>query len=235
MAVLRGLFAAFAMVAVVAALLLVTAGLAPGGTWVWPRAWIALAVIAAVTGAGSAALAVFRPENFAMRQQGLLARKEQRQPWIDAVGLVVFVTYLAAWVAFIPFDAFSVQLLPAPEPVVRIAGGLAGVAGLIITQLAVAQNRFATPTIHDQSADGQRVIDTGLYSVVRHPLYAGNLLLYAGLALWLGSTAALAGVLILLAFTLARIVIEERYLRASLPSYADYARRVRGRLVPYIL
>ncbi|WP_293904810.1 isoprenylcysteine carboxylmethyltransferase family protein [Phenylobacterium sp.] len=234
MAVLKGLFAALAVVMAVAALLLVPAGLTAGGTWVWLRAWIAVAAIAIASGAGSAALAVFRPANFAMRQQGPVASKPQRQPLIDAVGLVAFLVYLVAWTAFIPLDVFSLRLLPSPSTAASLAGGLACVAGLLITQVAVAQNKFAAPTIHDQSADGQMVVDTGLYGLVRHPLYAGNLLFYAGLALWLGSTAALVGVVGLLLFTLARIVIEEGYLRANLPAYADYARRVRGRLIPFV-
>jgi protein-S-isoprenylcysteine O-methyltransferase Ste14 len=234
MQAIRGLFSALAVVAVMAALLLVTAGLTPGGTWIWPRAWIFLAATAAVTSLGSMALAVLKPANFEMRMQAPVARKDLRQPWIDAVGLVAFIAYLIAWLAFIPVDNFSLHLLPPPSPAAAMAGGAASLAGLVITQLAVAQNRFATPTIHDQSADGQRVIDTGLYGVVRHPLYAGNLLVYGGATLWLGSTAALVGVLGQLAFTVARIVIEENHLRASLPDYADYARRVRGRLIPYV-
>jgi protein-S-isoprenylcysteine O-methyltransferase Ste14 len=235
MAALKGFIAAQMVVAVAALLLLVPAGLTPGGTWIWPRAWALLAAVGLVSGMGSAWLAVYRPANFAMRQQGLLARKDQRQPLIDAVGLVAYVAYLIGWLAFIPLDVFTLRLLAPPSPAVSAAGALAGLSGLVVTQLAVAQNRFATPTIHDQSADGQRVIDTGLYAWIRHPLYAGNLLVFAGVALWLGSTAAAAGVLVMLVATLARIVIEERHLRAALPHYADYARRVRGRLVPFIL
>jgi protein-S-isoprenylcysteine O-methyltransferase Ste14 len=79
------------------------------------------------------------------------------------------------------------------------------------------------------------VIDTGVYAVIRHPLYAANLLLFGGLALWLGSWAAFAGLAVLLVATIGRIAIEEAHLRASLPGYADYARRVRGRLVPGLL
>ena len=163
MAAIKGLLAALAVVAPVAALLLITAGLTPGGTWIWPRAWVFLAITALVSGAGSMALAVYRPANFAMRQHA--PRKDQHQPWIDAVGLVAFVAYLLAWFAFIPVDVFSLHLLPPPPPLAAMAGGAACLAGLVITQLAVYQNRFATPTVHDQSADGQRVIDTGLYGL----------------------------------------------------------------------
>lgn len=235
MQAMKGLSAALAVVAVIAMLLLIPAGVMPGGTWIWPRAWVALAATAGVTGAGSVLLAIYLPENFAMRQQGPVAHHGRRQPWIDAAGLVAYIIYLAAWVAFIPVDVFGLRLLPPPGDFASLAGGVAGVAGLVITQVTVAQNRFATPTVQDQSADGQVVVQSGLYSVVRHPLYAGNLLFFSGLAIWLGSTAALVGVLGQLLFTLARIVIEEGELRARIPAYADYARRVRGRLIPYVL
>lgn len=232
MRALKGFLTAQLVVAVAAAALLIPAGLVSGGTWIWPRAWTLLGGIGLVTGAGSAWLAVYRPDNFAMRQQGPVAGRARGQPLVDAVGLVAYLAYLLAWFAFIPWDVFGLRLLPAPAPLLSAAGGVAGLFGLLLTQVAVAQNRFAAPTIHDQSAEGQRVIDTGLYAWVRHPLYAGNLLVFLGTALWLGSTAAAPGVLVMLAATLARIVIEERHLHAALPGYGDYARRVRGRLVP---
>ncbi|MDB5424114.1 MAG: hypothetical protein JWQ29_1530, partial [Phenylobacterium sp.] len=65
--------------------------------------------------------------------------------------------------------------------------------------------------------------------------YAGMLLIYAGMALWLGSYAALIGVSVFLFMTLARIVVEEGYLRKTLPAYAGYARGVRSRLIPYLM
>jgi protein-S-isoprenylcysteine O-methyltransferase Ste14 len=142
---------------------------------------------------------------------------------------------MMAWFAFIPIDLFRLRLLPPPSAAISAAGAAATIAGVVVAYAAIAQNRFAAPTIHDQTLDGQQVIDTGLYAVVRHPFYAGMLLVYAGAALWLGSYAALIGASGFLILTLARIVIEEAYLRQALPAYAAYARRVRGRLIPYLL
>jgi protein-S-isoprenylcysteine O-methyltransferase Ste14 len=95
------------------------------------------------------------------------------------------------------------------------------------------RNQFAAPTIHDQA--GQQVIDSGIYGLIRHPLYAGNLMLFAGGALWLGSTAAALATVAQLCATLWRIGMEEAYLRRTLPAYADYARRVRARLIPFVI
>jgi protein-S-isoprenylcysteine O-methyltransferase Ste14 len=142
---------------------------------------------------------------------------------------------MMVWFAFIPIDIFRLRLMPAPGVALSALGAAATIAGVVVAYAALAQNRFAAPTIHDQTSDGQRVIDTGLYAVVRHPFYAGLLLVYAGAALWLGSYAALIAASGFLVMTLARIVIEEAYLRQTLPAYAGYARRVRGRLIPHLL
>jgi protein-S-isoprenylcysteine O-methyltransferase Ste14 len=234
MPVLRGLLAALPVIFAMTALLLLPAGMV-SGVWSWPRAWWFLATFGVLSLAGSVTLAVARPASFKVRQQGVIAAKEKRQPLIDALGSVFYALCIVAWLAFIPVDVFRLRLLPAPAAAISAAGGAAAIAGVIIAYVAIAQNRFAAPTIHDQTQDGQRVIDTGLYAVVRHPFYAGMLLIYAGVALWLGSYAALICASGFLILTLARILVEEAYLRRTLPSYAGYARRVRSRLIPYLL
>ena len=206
----RGLLAPLPLIGIAAALLLLPAGLACG-VWNWPRGWLALAALA------------------------IVAKAEKRQPWIDAVGSIFYAAVMAVWFAFIPLDVFRLHLLPAVPGPLALAGGMAMLAGVVLSYGAIGQNRFAAPTIHDQSGDGQRVIDTGLYGLVRHPFYAGMLLVYAGWALALGSYAALIAASFFLIMTLARIVIEEAFLRKALPDYAAYAARVRARLIPYLL
>ncbi len=228
----KGLVAPLPLIGAVAGLLLLTAGLACG-VWIWPTAWAFLAAFAVMACSASGLMAVLRPASFQVRQRPLVAGREDRQPLIDALGLVAYVACLAAWVVFIPLDVFRLRLLPPPGPFAGAAGVVCLVAGVAVSNVAIAQNRFAAPTIHEQ--EGQRLIDSGLYGVVRHPFYAGMLMVYVGIALWLGSWAAALACFAFLIMTLARIVIEERHLRAALPDYAAYARRVRGRLVPMLL
>jgi protein-S-isoprenylcysteine O-methyltransferase Ste14 len=217
-----------------AIVLLVTPGLLEG-TWAWPTAWVFLAVFAAGSALASALLAVLRPSSFRVRQQGWVARPEKKQPLIDGVGLLAYAVFMLCWFASIPLDVFRLQLLPAPSAVVQTLGALAVICGLSVAYVAIGQNRFAAPTIHDQSAEAQQVVQSGLYGVVRHPFYAGMLLVYPGTALWLGSYAAAIGSVGFVVMTLARIVIEERYLRKHLPGYEAYASRVRARLIPALL
>lgn len=234
MQALRGALAPFRFIAVVAAVLVIVPGLA-AGVWIWPTAWAYLAVSAAWSATASALLAVFRPASFQVRQQTLGSAAAKKQPLIDAFGVVFYGAFMLAWFAAIPLDVFRLKLLPPPPVLVQALGAIATVGGLTIAYAAIAQNRFAAPTIHDQSGEGQQVIQTGLYGVVRHPFYAGMLLVYPGTALWLGSYAAAIASLAFFIMTLARIVIEERFLREHLPDYAAYAARVRARLIPIVL
>ena len=95
-------------------------------------------------------------------------------------------------------------------------------------------NTFLSPLVRIQSERKQRVVTTGVYSFVRHPMYLGAVLMFEGAPLLLGSTCGLllAGAMsVLLA---ARIVGEEKMLTTELEGYEEYCRRVRYRLLPFI-
>ncbi len=219
-----------------AALLLVPAGLVPGGTWFWFRGLTFVAAFAAIALVGNVVLALWRPAHFRVRQQSVVAAPEKRQPLLDAVGSAGLIAFGMGWLAFIALDVFRLHLLPAPSPWVSIVGAVAAAIGAALTPLAVWENRFATPNVQDQTSQGQAIVETGVYRFVRHPIYLGNLLLAGGAPLWLGSYAgAMVGFGVLLVMTAGRIWIEERDLRARLPAYGDYARRVRGRLIPFVI
>jgi protein-S-isoprenylcysteine O-methyltransferase Ste14 len=229
----RGVWAGLLTVAPMGPFILIPALLVPGRETVLPRAAILLGACTMAVIVGKVAMALFRPASLAVRARPMVAGKAARQPLIDAIGLVGFLAYLMAWFAFLSLDAGWLRLLPPPPAWAMVAGLAALIAGNAVTTLAVWQNAFAAPAIEAQA--GQHVVDTGLYGVVRHPLYAGNLLFYVGCALWMGSLAALAGVAVILAATLARVGIEERFLRTILPDYEVYARRVRARLIPFVI
>lgn len=206
------------------------------GAAVWPAGLALVAVSSAVQLAGNLALATWRPAHFRVRQQSVVAAKDRGQPVADAVGSAILIGFGVAWMAFIPLDVFRLHVLPGPPTWLVWAGGVAALAGWVMTFLAVWENRFATPNVQDQSGRGQQVVETGVYGLVRHPIYLGYFLITGGQALWLRSvTAALVGAGVYLAATLARIAIEERDLRARLPAYTAYAKRVRGRLIPFLL
>lgn len=102
----------------------------------------------------------------------------------------------------------------------------------LFTLWVFRENSFAAPVVKLQAERAQRVISTGPYAHVRHPMYSGMMLFFAGVPLLLGSWWGLAMTPLFLALFAVRIRIEERTLREGLPDYADYAARVRYRLLP---
>jgi protein-S-isoprenylcysteine O-methyltransferase Ste14 len=139
-----------------------------------------------------------------------------------------------AWVVFIPIDVFHLQLMPVVPPWLSVCGAAMALGGFGIMFTALRQNAYAAPIVGDQSERGQVLVDTGLYGRIRHPMYTGTLLFLAGIALWLQSFASVLTLSIGFAPIIARIFVEERALRETLPGYVEYMSRVRYRLVPYV-
>jgi len=226
MLVLRGLIGGLVQLAVLAALLLI-----PAGTWHWPRAIQFLVVYALVNSVSIVSLARLAPASLEAR---LTAPAAESQPVADRVVTAFLIVSLFAWLAFIPTDVFRLRLLPLPPLEVSILGVVVLVAGYVVIWTTLFQNAFAAPIVKDQSERGQVLIDTGPYGCVRHPFYLGFIVFFMGLALWLESYAGVVALLLPLAGLVARIKVEERTLGETLPGYADYTRRVRHRLVPFV-
>ncbi len=111
-----------------------------------------------------------------------------------------------------------------------------GVVGLFlsmgITYWAMLSNPFLSTVVRIQDDRGHQVAATGPYRLVRHPMYVGVILLWFSTALILGSWWALVPALIIAVIFIARTALEDRMLQAELPGYAEYAQRVRYRLLP---
>jgi protein-S-isoprenylcysteine O-methyltransferase Ste14 len=94
------------------------------------------------------------------------------------------------------------------------------------------ENSFAAPVVKVQAARHHRVVSSGPYAFVRHPMYSGIMLFFLGVPLLLGSWWGVAIAPVFAVLFAVRARIEERALIEGLPEYADYAARVRYRLVP---
>jgi protein-S-isoprenylcysteine O-methyltransferase Ste14 len=105
-------------------------------------------------------------------------------------------------------------------------------AGYIMFIVVMLQNRYASRIIEIQNE--QKLIDTGLYSVVRHPMYLAATILYMASSLVLGSYYALIPMSVLPFLLAFRIINEEKILLTGLPGYEEYTRRVKYRMIPFI-
>ena len=106
------------------------------------------------------------------------------------------------------------------------------IAGLLATLRVLRENSFAAPVVRLQTERGQRLIDTGPYALVRHPMYAAALPYLIGMPLLLGSWYGLLIVPFIVAGMAPRAVFEERLLERELPGYAEYMKRVPHRIIP---
>jgi protein-S-isoprenylcysteine O-methyltransferase Ste14 len=106
------------------------------------------------------------------------------------------------------------------------------IGGYLMFVLVMNQNRYASRVVEIQ--EGQKLIDKGLYSVVRHPMYLAMIVLYLSASLVLGSYYSLIPMAIFLSTLVIRITNEEKVLLAGLPGYVEYSKKVRYRLVPFL-
>ena len=114
----------------------------------------------------------------------------------------------------------------------KVVGALLAVAGAAVMVMAVrALGSGFTP--FPRPRDAGRLVETGPYAVVRHPVYTGGILLFAGISLAL-SPWALVGTAALAVLWALKSRVEERFLAARYPAYADYRARTRYRLVPFL-
>jgi protein-S-isoprenylcysteine O-methyltransferase Ste14 len=104
--------------------------------------------------------------------------------------------------------------------------------GLYIVFLVFRENTFTSATI--EVKEEQKVISTGPYKVIRHPMYAGAFIMLLGIPLALGSWSAFLFVFLLFTAIVWRLLEEEKFLARDLPGYTEYRQRVRYRLIPYI-
>ena len=203
----------------------------PARTIHWRAAWILLAVLFVVRAASTVRLWRVRRDLLVERAKGIIQREQLPA---DRVLLLAFMACYAALIAFASADRWSLHLLPVLPAWLRVAGLALFAGGWVIVHFALEANAFAVTVVRYQGDRGQTVADTGLYRTIRHPMYAGIIVVMIGFCLWLGSTAALIAVCLPTAIAAVRLVHEERLLRATLEGYAGYTTRVRWRLVPLL-
>jgi protein-S-isoprenylcysteine O-methyltransferase Ste14 len=203
----------------------------PAGTLQWWRAWVFLAVTLVVTLV--AVWSIF-PDNaglFAERSRGVI---QKGQPFWDRVIVILLLASYLGQIIFIPLDVFRFHLMPAPGTLVSFLGLALYVGGWWILTLAMKVNPFAVPVVRLQEERHQRVIDTGIYAVVRHPMYTGFAPFAIGPALWLGSYPAALLAIIPIVVLAVRSVFEEQFLKRELKGYEAYTEEVRYRLIPFV-
>jgi protein-S-isoprenylcysteine O-methyltransferase Ste14 len=197
------------------------------GTWQWLAAWLFLLFMILLGLGGGLWLMQIDPALFKERMGPVI---QPGQPSADRIFMVAFLTVALVWLIVTGLDQrFDLSQVTIG---VQITGAVLALAGMAISFWVLRENSFAAPVIKLQRDRGQRVIDTGPYHFVRHPMYSGAVLFFLGTSLWLGSWWSAALTLIMAVLFAWRTTAEEHTLRDGLPGYTDYTTRVRYRLCP---
>jgi len=196
----------------------------PAGTLDYWQAWAYIAVI--FIPASLVILYFLKNDPGFMERRMTYKEKEAKQQMIVKLGLVIFLIGF-----LIPgFDhRFGWSSVP-PEWVI-VADAVVFLSYIMIF-LVFKENSYAGRTI--EVTGGQKVISTGPYAIIRHPMYLGAMSMYIATPIALGSYLALPLFLLIVPIFILRILNEEEVLRRELPGYTGYCEKTRYRLVPYI-
>ena len=197
----------------------------PAGTFNYWQAWVFLVVVGVAAWAPSIYQLRKNPAALQGRMRGGPAAESRMAQKVVIAGLYVSV---AAMVVVSVLDhRFHWSPVPAA---LCLAGDVLVAVGLGVVALVIVQNNYAAATVQVQA--GQRVVATGLYGLVRHPMYTGNVIMMIGIPLALGSYWGLVFVIPGLIVLALRIHDEEQLLAQELTGYREYTQKVRYRLAP---
>jgi protein-S-isoprenylcysteine O-methyltransferase Ste14 len=199
----------------------------PAGSVYYWQGWVFIAIFLLATGLITIYLAKNDPKLLESRMKvGPGAETQPAQKKIMKFAMIGFIVLLV-------FPAFDWRFSLSPIPsIISIIGDVLMIIGFIIVFRVFQVNSYGASTIKVE--EGQKVIDTGPYAIVRHPMYAGALIMLIGIPLALGSWF---GFLALIPITIAicyRLLDEERFLTMNLEGYAAYTGKVHWRLIPMI-
>jgi protein-S-isoprenylcysteine O-methyltransferase Ste14 len=199
----------------------------PAGTSNYWQAWAYIGIF--FISAGAITLYLMKKDTALLERRltaGPAGEKEKTQKIIQSIAQFAFIAiYLLSG-----FDhRYAWSNVPAS---VVIAGDILVACGFYIVFMVFKENTFTSATI--EVDDKQTVISTGPYSIVRHPMYSGALIMLIGTPIALGSWWGLMAFLFIAAVIVWRLIDEEKFLSANLPGYTEYCSKVRSRLIPGI-
>ena len=196
----------------------------PAGTFFFPNGWLFMGLLFVPMFCAGIVMMFINPELLKKRLDAKEKRKEQSTV-VKLSGLMFIFGFVLAGLGF----RFCWYLLPRGAV---IAAALIFLFAYALYAEVLRENTYLSRTIEIQ--EGQKVIDSGLYGIVRHPMYSTTLILFLSMPLVLGSVYSFA-VFLAYPFIIAkRIKDEEEFLIKELDGYGEYVKRVKYRLIPFV-
>jgi len=197
------------------------------GTLDYWQAWVFLLAYFAPSLAVVVYLAKSSPELLERRMTG--GPRYEKEPAQKIIVSIVSVGFVALILVPALDRRFGWSQTPAA---VALAGDALVLLGWLAMFLVLRENPWAASTI--EVAKGQRVVSSGPYALMRHPMYAGALFMLCGIPIALGSWRGLLPLALIFPALIWRLLDEEKFLENNLPEYAEYKAKVRWRLIPSI-
>ena len=196
----------------------------PAGTLQFPNGWLLMALLF-IPMLGAGIVMMLRDPPLLEKRLNAKEKDSEQKDVIRRSGCMFIAAFILAGLNF------RFGWLALPKWVVWAASVLFLLSYLMWGEV-LRENAWLSRTVEVQ--EGQRVVDSGLYGVVRHPMYSASVLLFLSMPLILNSIFSFLVMLAYLPLIISRIKNEERLLKAELPGYAEYMERVRYRLIPFI-
>ena len=196
----------------------------PAGTWNYWNAWLLLGILFIPMVIAGVIMMCKSPELLKKRLNARESESEQRSV-IALSGIMFLAAFVTAGLNF------RFQWLTLPSAAVYAAAVVFLLSYALYGEV-LRENAYLSRTVEVQAE--QKVIDTGLYGIVRHPMYSATLLLFLSMGLVLGSPLSFGILLAYIPIIVKRIRNEEVVLTEGLPGYADYKNKVKYRLIPFV-
>ena len=196
----------------------------PAGTFAYPQAWLLISIL--FVPMFIAGLIMMKKSPDLLRKRLRVKEEQSEQKTVIVLSGLMF---LAAFIISGLNDRFGWIRLPVW---VSYVAALLFLAGYMLYAEVLRENVWLSRTVEVQ--ENQKVIDTGLYGVVRHPMYMSTLLLFLSMPLVLGSVISFVIMLLYIPIIAKRIRNEEQVLEGGLEGYAEYKKRVRFKVIPFV-
>ena len=196
----------------------------PAGTMHYPQAWLLMGILFVPMFIAGFVMMYRNPELLKKRLSAKEQESEQRTVILFS-GIMFLAAFISAGLSF----RFGWLMLPFRVSI--IASGVFLIAYAVYAEV-LRENTYLSRTIEVQ--EDQKVIDTGLYGIVRHPMYTATVFLFLSMPLVLGSVISFVIMLCYIPIIVKRIRNEELVLEEGLPGYREYIKKVKYRLIPFI-
>ena len=201
------------------------------GNWRWAEGWIfALWLVVMIL---SSLIYLYWKDPVLLTERTKAPGSDNQKPW-DKILMGSLLSLALLWLVILPLDAERFHWSPAFPLWLKILGGVALLPALYLIERAVIDNTYLSAMVRVQSERKQRVITTGVYGFVRHPLYLGCMLMMLGASFMIGSVCGLIIALVALLVLTGRIIGEEKMMLEELEGYEAYQKKVKYRLIPFV-